>query len=80
MTQLVSHDSPSSSENACSQWGVFVVTPDQTKRTIIGLPSKVSSPTKTPVSPEKEPNTGGSSSPQRRVSAQWMDQRFFSGS
>ena len=36
----------------------------------IGRPSKVSSPSKTPVSPENPPKTGGSSSPGRRVSAQ----------
>ena len=38
MIQFVSHVSPSSSENACSQRGVGVVTPDHVKRTRIGRP------------------------------------------
>ena len=70
ITQFVSQVSPSSSENACSQRGVEVVRPDQMKRTRIGRPLNVSSPSKTPTSPEKEPITGGSSSPGRRLSAQ----------
>ena len=70
MIQFVSQVSPSSSENACSQRGVGVVTPDQMKRTRIGRPSKTSRPSKTPVSSENVPKTGGSSSPGRRLSAQ----------
>ena len=70
MTQFVSHVSPSSSEKACSQRGVGVVTRDHVNRTRIGLPSNVSAPSKTPVSPVNEPITGGSSSPGRRLSAQ----------
>ena len=42
MIQFVSHVSPPSSENACSQRGVGVVTPDHVKRTRIGRPSNVS--------------------------------------
>ena len=38
ITQFVSHVSPPSSENACSQRGVGVVTPDQMKRTRTGRP------------------------------------------
>ena len=68
ITQFVSHVSPSSSENACSQRGSDVVTPDQVNRTRMGRPSNVSAPSKIPVSPEKEPITGGSSSPGRRLS------------
>src|SRR6188472_3142434 len=70
ITQFVSHALPPSSENACSHRGVEVVTPDQMKRTRIGRPLKTSSPWKTPASPSKCPNSGGSSSPDRRESAQ----------
>ena len=45
------------------------VSPDQVKRTTIGLPANVSAPSKMPMSPAKEPTTGGSRM-QRRVSAQ----------
>jgi hypothetical protein len=70
MIQFVSQVSPSSAEKACSQRGVGVVTPDQMKRTRIGRPSRTSRPSNTPVSPENSPKRGGSSSPERRLSAQ----------
>ena len=67
--QFVSQVWPPSSEKACSQRGLPLVTRDQMKRTRIGRPSKVSAPRKTPVSPENEPTTGGSRAPVR-LSAQ----------
>ena len=44
ITQFVSQVSPPSSEKACSQRGVGVVTRDQMKRTRTGRPANVSSP------------------------------------
>ena len=52
------------------QRGVGVSTPDHVKRTRIGRPSSVSSPSKIPTPSLNEPITGGSRSPGRRVSAQ----------
>jgi hypothetical protein len=43
MTQLVSHVTPPSWENACSQWGESVRVCDQMKLTRVGLPSNESS-------------------------------------
>ena len=70
ITQLVSQVLPPSSVKACSHRGVGVVTPDQVNRARMGAPSKESSPSNTPVSPENEPNTGGSITPGLRVLAQ----------
>src|SRR4029453_14505596 len=67
ITQFVSQVLPPSSENACSHRGVGVVTPDQMKRTRIGRPLKMSSPSNNPPSPAHPPITGGSSSPGRRL-------------
>src|SRR5439155_17515365 len=80
VTQFVSQLSPPSSENACSQRGVGVATSAHVYRTMIGRPSNVSGPLKMPVSPENEPTTGGSSVPERRLSAQYIDPWLVSGS
>jgi predicted ATPase len=70
MIQFVSQVWPPSAENACSQRGSGVSICDQTKRTRIGLPSNVSVPSNIPMPSANEPTTGGSSRPQRRLSAQ----------
>ena len=41
--QLVSQVLPPSPEKACSQWAAVAVMPDQVKRTLMGLPRRVSS-------------------------------------
>jgi hypothetical protein len=40
--QLVSQVLPPSPEKACSQWAAVAVMPDQMKRTLMGLPRRVS--------------------------------------
>src|SRR6185437_8536851 len=40
--QLVSQVLPPSPEKACSQWAAVAVMPDQMKRTLMGLPRKLS--------------------------------------
>ena len=70
MIQFSSQVSPPSAEKACSQRGSGVSDARPVKRTRIGRPANVSSPSKMPMPPENEPKTGGSSTPQRRLSAQ----------
>src|SRR5215469_661036 len=60
MRQFVSQVLPPSGEKACSQCAEFAVIFDQTKRTLIGLPLKVSSPSNVPSPFSMLPNTGGS--------------------
>ena len=63
ITQLTSHVSPPSGENACSQRQVVAVMSDQRKRTRIGRPLNVSSAMNVPMPFSKPPTTGGSSRP-----------------
>ena len=60
MRQFVSQLLPPSGEKACSQCAEVGVMRDQVKRTLIGLPLKVSSPSNVPTPFWKLPITGGS--------------------
>ena len=59
ITQFVSQLFPPSGEKACSQCAELAVMCDQVKRTLMGFPRKVSSPSKMPTPFSKLPITGG---------------------
>src|SRR5262249_39936215 len=80
MTQLTSHDAPSSAEKACSQRQVLPSMGDQTNRTRIGRPPNVSRPTNVPTPSAKPPTTGGSRTPGLRPSSHQIDQVLVAGS
>ncbi|GGM59407.1 hypothetical protein GCM10011608_50660 [Micromonospora sonchi] len=69
MTQFDSQVCPPSAENSCSQRAEVGVMSDQMKCALIGFPSCVSSPKKSPRPSVKVPTTGGKSRP-LRLSAQ----------